>query len=109
MLMSVQNETRSSGETTVLENPAAEGVYASLFDKINLNPVSSLSDLNVWQDNQAMSDATTDERVTAAMQVFLNRLKISGEKVEKLDKTLLDHHIAELDYQISRLPLAIHC
>ncbi|KJV25739.1 type VI secretion system contractile sheath large subunit [Pantoea sp. SM3] len=102
MLMSVQNETRSSGETTVLENSAAEGVYASLFDKINLNPVSSLSDLNVWQDNQAMSDATADERVTAAMQVFLNRLKISGEKVEKLDKTLLDHHIAELDYQISR-------
>ncbi|HAU5564357.1 TPA: type VI secretion system contractile sheath large subunit [Serratia fonticola] len=102
MLMSVQNETRSSGETTVLETPAAEGVYASLFDKINLNPVSSLSDLNVWQDNQAMSDATADERVTAAMQVFLNRLKISGEKVEKLDKTLLDHHIAELDYQISR-------
>jgi len=101
MLMSVQNETRSSGETTVLENPAAEGVYASLFDKINLNPVSSLSDLNVWQDNQAMSDATADERVTAAMQVFLNRLKISGEKVEKLDKNLLDHHIAELDYQIS--------
>lgn len=102
MLMSVQNETRSSGETTVLENPAAEGVYASLFDKINLNPVSSLSNLNVWQDNQAMSDATADERVTAAMQVFLNRLKISGEKVEKLDKNLLDHHIAELDYQISR-------
>jgi type VI secretion system protein ImpC len=102
MLMSVQNETQSSGGTTVLENPAAEGVYASLFDKINLNPVSSLSDLNVWQDNQAMSDATADERVTAAMQVFLNRLKISGEKVEKLDKNLLDHHIAELDYQISR-------
>ncbi|WP_337024780.1 MULTISPECIES: type VI secretion system contractile sheath large subunit [unclassified Pantoea] len=102
MLMSVQNETLSSGGTTVLENSAAEGVYASLFDKINLNPVSSLSDLNVWQDNQAMSDATADERVTAAMQVFLNRLKISGEKVEKLDKNLLDHHIAELDYQISR-------
>ncbi|MXP57042.1 type VI secretion system contractile sheath large subunit [Pantoea sp. Taur] len=102
MLMSVQNETLSSGGTTVLENPAAEGVYASLFDKINLHPVTSLSDLNVWQDNQAMSDATADERVTAAMQVFLNRLKLSGEKVEKLDKNLLDHHIAELDYQISR-------
>lgn len=109
MLMSVQNETRSSGETTVLENPVAEGVYASLFDKINLNPVSSLSDLNVWQDHQAMSDATADERVTAAMQVFLNRLKISGEKVEKLDKNLLDHHIAELDYQISRqLDVVMH-
>ncbi|WP_336777826.1 type VI secretion system contractile sheath large subunit [Pantoea sp. USHLN256] len=102
MLMSVQNETHANGATTVLDRPAAGGVYASLFEKINLNPVSELSDLNVWQDNQAMSDATADERVTAAMQVFLTRLKISGAKVEKLDKNLLDHHIAELDRQISR-------
>ncbi|MBB3303962.1 type VI secretion system protein ImpC [Enterobacter sp. Sphag1F] len=100
--MSVQNETHANGATTVLDRPAAGGVYASLFEKINLNPVSELSDLNVWQDNQAMSDATADERVTAAMQVFLTRLKISGAKVEKLDKNLLDHHIAELDRQISR-------
>ncbi len=102
MLMSVQNETHANGASTVLDRPAAGGVYASLFEKINLNPVSELSDLNVWQDNQAMSDATADERVTAAMQVFLTRLKISGAKVEKLDKNLLDHHIAELDRQISR-------
>ncbi|QCP59987.1 type VI secretion system contractile sheath large subunit [Pantoea sp. SO10] len=102
MLMSVQNETHANGATTVLDRPAAGGIYASLFEKINLNPVSELSDLNVWQDNQAMSDATADERVTAAMQVFLTRLKISGAKVEKLDKNLLDHHIAELDRQISR-------
>lgn len=40
--------------------------------------------------------------MTAAVQVFLERLKQSGQKVEKLDKTLLDHHIAELDWQISR-------
>ncbi|MFO6063426.1 type VI secretion system contractile sheath domain-containing protein, partial [Pseudomonas aeruginosa] len=26
----------------------------------------------------------------------------SGQGVEKLDKTLIDHHIAELDFQISR-------
>lgn len=98
--MSVQHETPAANATTV--PIPAEGVYASLFEKINLNPVTSLSDLNVWQDNQTMSDASADERVTAAMQVFLARLKISGAKVEKLDKHLLDHHIAELDYQISR-------
>ncbi|MFZ4215218.1 type VI secretion system contractile sheath large subunit, partial [Pantoea endophytica] len=100
--MPVQKNKPSSGETAVLERPVEGGVYASLFEKINLNPVSELSDLNVWQDNQAMSDATADERVTAAMQVFLTRLKISGAKVETLDKNLLDHHIAELDRQISR-------
>ena len=101
--MSVNNENTSSGtQTTVLERSEAGGVYASLFEKINLNPVSGLSDINVWQDNQALADATADERVTAAVQVLLQRLKNSGQSVEKLDKTLLDYHIAELDYQISR-------
>lgn len=102
MLMSVKNENAAGGESVVLERPQAGGVYASLFEKINLHPVASLSALDSWQDNQTMSDATADERVTAAMQIFLERLKQSGDKVEKLDKTLLDHHIAELDHQISR-------
>jgi len=99
--MSVQNNI-AGGESVVLERPAAGGVYASLFEKINLNPVSELSALDIWQDAQAMSDATADERLTAGMQVFLECLTKAGSKVEKLDKSLIDHHIAELDYQISR-------
>ncbi|MEN4979152.1 type VI secretion protein, partial [Erwinia billingiae] len=89
MLMSVHNETASAGTTTVLDRPVAGGVYASLFEKINLSPVTHLSDLNVWQDNQAMSDASVDERVTAAMKVLVECLNQSGATVEKLDKTLL--------------------
>lgn len=99
--MSVQNNIAGS-ESVVLERPAAGGVYASLFEKINLSPVSELSALDLWQDAQAMSDATADERLTAGMQVFLECLTKAGAKVEKLDKSLIDHHIAELDYQISR-------
>ncbi|WP_313108920.1 type VI secretion system contractile sheath large subunit [Atlantibacter sp.] len=102
MLMSVQNSTSSTGETLVREPSDAKGIYASLFEKINLTPVASLGDINAWQDSQALADATADERVTAAVQVLLQRLKKSGQQIEKLDKTLLDHHIAELDYQISR-------
>ncbi|EOV9565593.1 type VI secretion system contractile sheath large subunit, partial [Cronobacter sakazakii] len=78
------------------------GVYASLFEKINLHPVDALDDIDAWQDSQRLADASADERVTAAVRVFLERLKQSGQQVEKLDKTLLDHHIAELDRQISR-------
>ena len=101
MLMSVQNTPSSSaGDTQVLETTG--GVYASLFEKINLHPVAALGDIDTWQDSQSLADASADERVTAAVQVFLERLKQSGQKVEKLDKTLLDHHIAELDWQISR-------
>lgn len=101
--MSVKNENAAAGASVVLERPAAGGVYASLFEKINLNPVSELSALDIWQDAQAMSDATADERLTAGMQVFLECLTKSGSKVEKLDKNLIDHHIAELDYR--RMPV----
>lgn len=49
--MSVQNDTAvPAGETLVRERSTSEGVYASLFEKINLKPASSLSDLSVWQD-----------------------------------------------------------
>lgn len=94
--MSVQNNI-AGGESVVLERPAVGGVYASLFEKINLNPVSELSALDIWQDAQAMSDATADERLTAGMQVFLECLTKAGSKVEKLDKSLIDHHIADPD------------
>ncbi len=100
--MSVQNESVATGESVVLQGTQTGGVYASLFEKINLNPVTALSALDIWQDAQAMSDATADERLTAGMQVFLECLTKSGSKVEKLDRNLIDHHIAELDYQISR-------
>lgn len=100
--MSVQNSTSQTGETLVRDHAEASGVYASLFEKINLTPVAALGDIDTWQDSQALADATADERVTAAVQVLLQRLKKSGQQVEKLDKSLLDHHIAELDYQISR-------
>ena len=101
--MSVQNETAvPAGEVITRERSTSEGVYASLFEKINLKPASQLSDLSVWQDETAMAEAGANERITAGVQVFLERLKQSGQKVEKLDKTLIDHHIAELDHQISR-------
>ncbi|WP_196299463.1 type VI secretion system contractile sheath domain-containing protein, partial [Yersinia pseudotuberculosis] len=103
MLMSVQENRAQGTATTVLKNsPAAQGVYAALFEKINLSPVSSLTGLDAFQNNETMADAATDERVTAAVSVFLDLLKQSAKKVEKLDKTLLDGHIAALDDQISR-------
>ncbi|ELY6396839.1 type VI secretion system contractile sheath large subunit, partial [Cronobacter sakazakii] len=94
------NTPTAAGATQVQETTG--GVYASLFEKINLHPVDALDDIDAWQDSQRLADASADERVTAAVRVFLERLKQSGQQVEKLDKTLLDHHIAELDRQISR-------
>lgn len=68
--MSLNTENGSAqGQTTVLEK---EGVYASLFEKINLTPASSLGDINAFLDDAALADASAGERLTAAMQVFMD-------------------------------------
>jgi type VI secretion system protein ImpC len=102
MLMSVQNSTSSSVGETLVRERSAGGVYASLFEKINLTPVASLGNLSEYQNDSIMADISADERVTAAIQVFMQVVGQSNQKIEKLDKTLLDLHIAELDRQISR-------
>ncbi|MGR7122708.1 type VI secretion system contractile sheath large subunit [Klebsiella aerogenes] len=103
MLMSVNNESQNQSTGATLEKTLpAGGVYASLFDKINLTPVSKIGELDGFEDNTVMSETSADARVTAAVQVFMQVLQKSGQKVERLDKALLDHHIAELDFQISR-------
>lgn len=99
--MSVETSTVSATGNTV-HTREAQGVYAALFDKINLDPVSSLTDIEAYQNTDVLSDVSADERVTAAVSVFLDLLKRSSQKVERLDKTLLDEHIAQLDEQISR-------
>jgi type VI secretion system protein ImpC len=101
--MSVNTEsTVTQGQATVLDNAPTESVYASLFEKINLTPVKSLGDITHYQDDAMMSDTTANQRVTAAIQVFMQVINAAGQKVEKLDKQLIDMHIAELDRQISR-------
>ncbi|VTM35862.1 EvpB/family type VI secretion protein [Klebsiella pneumoniae] len=97
--MSVTTENAPvQGQTTLQENRAGEGVYASLFDKINLTPASRLGDINDFLDDAALSETPAAERLTAAMQVFMERIRQSGQRVEKLDKTLIDHHIGRAGF-----------
>ncbi len=62
--MSVQNENAvSGGETLVRERSMDNGVYASLFEKINLTPATGLSDLSIWQDTYGHIDRDGRYRV----------------------------------------------
>ena len=99
--MSIEHSSAQSGGGNVSPE-VSQGVYGALFAKINLSPVKSLGDYAVFQNNEALSEVSADERVTAAVSVFLNLLKQSAHKVERLDKVLLDEHIAALDAQISQ-------
>ncbi|QHF44586.1 EvpB family type VI secretion protein [Pseudomonas sp. S35] len=99
--MAIESSSEQSRSATVLTEPCA-GIYGALFNKINLNPIVTLGGIDVFQNAEALSEVSADERVTAAVSVFLKLLKQSPQKVERLDKVLLDEHIASLDMQISR-------
>lgn len=100
--MSASSKNDASQGQMVVTKTQGGGIYASLFEKINLSPVGHLEDMDKWQDDTSMSEASANERVTAALHVLVESISRSGTRVEKLDKTLIDKHIAELDYQISR-------
>lgn len=73
--MSVQNNI-AGGESMVLERPAAGGVYASLFEKINLSPVSELSALDMPQGHNTPS---LYEMLTGNFTGGLNLSQVSEE------------------------------
>ena len=97
--MSTQNIEATKAGSTVVKD--ASSVYQSLFDKINLTPVAQFDDIVKFQDNDALAEASADERVTMAVNVFLNMVQQSAQKVDKLDKSLLDYHISQIDQQLS--------
>ncbi|KMN76272.1 EvpB family type VI secretion protein [Chromobacterium sp. LK11] len=97
--MSTKTQQQSDG-TVVLESPAS--VYESLCAKINLAPVASTQPIEAYQTAEVMSDAPLDERIAVAVNVFLKMIQESSQKVDRLDKSLLDFHIARIDAQISR-------
>ena len=79
MLMSVNNETQTTGAGATIEKTLPQGgLYASLFDKINLDPVASIGELNHFEDNTVMAETSANARVTAAVQVFMQCLQKSG-------------------------------
>src|ERR1700733_2284085 len=98
-----KNESRiheGAVETLVLDKPAApaaiveENVYSNLFNKINLNTVASARSVASFHNPDSLSESSADERVTQALRVFLDMIADSSQNVERLDKSLIDRHVA---------------
>lgn len=77
-----QNTAAATAE--VLEQEPSSGIYASLLNKINLVPVEQLSDISAWKDETDMAEAGANQRVTAALGVFLEQLRQSGTRPLRL-------------------------
>ena len=94
-----ESQQGSATEMVVLES---DSVYESLCNKINLKPVSAARPLEAFQDNDLLSESSADERIARAMGVFMKLVGDASKPVDRLDKSLLDFHIGQIDEQISR-------
>jgi type VI secretion system protein ImpC len=102
MAKSESSVQETAAADTVVLNAPGKSVYESLCEKINLTPVKETRPFDAFQNADALSESSLDERVAQAMNVFLKMIKDSSQQIDRLDKSLLDFHIAHLDQQISR-------
>lgn len=57
--MSVNNESKNRAGSATAETILPQGgVYASLFEKINLTPVAELGDVNGFDSNSVMAETS---------------------------------------------------
>ncbi len=96
--MSVTRKRPCSGQTTLQENRAGEGVYASLFEKL-ISPRRLASGISTTFWTMPALDA--GRRSPRRCRCLWNA-SVSPASGWKARQKPIDHHIAELDFQISR-------
>jgi len=97
--MAIQ-EHAGADEAVVEEQDA--NVYERLCDLVDIKPVTDPVAYDAFSDVTAMADTSLNERLTAALQVFLEVMEDSATGSIKIDKVLLDQYIAKIDLTLSK-------
>jgi type VI secretion system protein ImpC len=77
------------------------GGLAYIYETMNLTVPDKAVDVAGFKESEALADSNANERIGAALAFFVESVLKSGVKVDKIDKTVLDHHIAEIDKKLS--------
>ncbi|VAW74696.1 Uncharacterized protein ImpC, partial [hydrothermal vent metagenome] len=88
----------AEGSTTEVQD---NNVYERLCDLVEIDPVTEHIEIEDFTTLQGMADKSSSERVTAALQVFLDLASAQTSQITKIDKALLDSFIGKIDHQIS--------
>lgn len=72
-----------------------------IYQTMNLGLPESEVDISSYKSADALAESEANERLSAALAFFVDSIVQSSQAVEKIDKVVLDHHIAEIDRKIS--------
>jgi type VI secretion system protein ImpC len=90
-------KVKKSGGKEATEVQGLEFIYQTM----NLAVPGKAVDLAQYKNTEALAASKANERMSAALSVFIDSVLDSTQTVEKIDKVMLDHHIAELDRKLS--------
>ena len=97
--MSMQEQLNVAAHTT---EQAALSTYESICGMVDISPVADEIKLDSFRDASNLAETRANERLTAAINVFLDMAGSSDQEVTRIDKLLLDDYIAKVDTIISQ-------
>ncbi len=90
-----------SSKSVTLEETSDQSTYERLCNLVDIAPLGENIALNSFADPTRMADISLDKRLTAGIQVFIDLATKNQASIDRIDKTLLDNYIAQIDSMIS--------
>ena len=90
-------EVKKTDGKEAAEAHGLEYIYQTMHMEV---PQQSV-DLAQYKNTEVLATSKANERIGAALAVFVNSVLSSTQHIEKIDKAMLDHHIAEIDRKLS--------
>jgi type VI secretion system protein ImpC len=72
-----------------------------IYESMDLKVPEKAIDISNFKSAESLADSNSNERIGAALAFFVDSIVQSGHSVDKIDKVVLDHHIAEIDRKLS--------
>lgn len=91
----------ASQELYVSQESQTQNGLEYIYGSINLKVPDHTIDLYDFKNNEALAETKANERISAALIIFIESLLESPFDIDKIDKVLLDHLIAEIDRKLS--------
>ncbi|MCL2220038.1 MAG: type VI secretion system contractile sheath large subunit [Chitinispirillia bacterium] len=84
----------------VIEDNASSGL-GYIYQTMNIAPPETTVEISAYRSPQALAESKAGERIGAALALFVDNVLECSTTIDKIDKSVLDCQIAELDRRIS--------
>jgi type VI secretion system protein ImpC len=89
-----QKQTQAAGAAS---SSGLEYIYQAMNFSVPANQV----DVAKFKNAEALAESNASERISAGLAFFIESVVKAGTSIDKIDKAVLDKHIAEIDKRIS--------